>query len=90
MEIGDRVTVGDGVVVLTTTHQLGPKWHRAWTASRFAVQLGDDSSIGEGTIILPGVTVGAGARVLPDSVVNSSVAPGATVGGAPARPVRPA
>jgi len=88
MEIGDRVSIGDGVVILTTTHQLGPKWHRAWTPNRFAVRLGDECSIGEGAIILPGVTVGAGARVLPESVVNANVAPGVTVGGAPARPVR--
>jgi acetyltransferase-like isoleucine patch superfamily enzyme len=45
----------------------------------------DDVQIGIGAIVLKGVRIGAGARVLPGAVVIRSVAPGATVQGNPAR-----
>jgi acetyltransferase-like isoleucine patch superfamily enzyme len=89
MTIGDRVSLADGVVILTTTHELGPKEHRAGRVVRNPVVIGNDVSIGEESIILPGAILGDGARVLPNSVVNSKVAAGVTVSGIPARPVRP-
>ena len=88
LEIGDRVFLADGVVILTTTHQLGPKERRAGPLVRNVVAIGNDVTIGAESIILPGVTIGDGARVLPNSVLNASVAPGVTVGGNPARPMR--
>jgi acetyltransferase-like isoleucine patch superfamily enzyme len=90
LTIGDRVSLADGVVILTTTHQLGPKEHRAGPVVTSPVVIGNDVSIGADAIILPGATIGDAARVLPNSVVNASVAPGVTVSGIPARPVRPA
>ena len=87
--IGDRVTLGDGAVILTTTHQLGPRERRAGDTVRSSVTIGDDASIGENAIVLPGANIGAGARVLANSVVNGTVAPGATVSGIPARVQRP-
>lgn len=87
--IGDRVSLADGVVILNTTHQLGPKEHRAGTRVISPVEIGNDTEIGANAIILPGATIGQGARVLPNSVVNASVAAGVTVGGIPARPQRP-
>jgi acetyltransferase-like isoleucine patch superfamily enzyme len=88
LTIGDRVSLADKVVILTTTHQMGPSRHRAGPPIRFPVVIGNDVSIGEGAIILPGTTIGDSARVLPNSVVNANVAPGVTVGGIPARPLR--
>ena len=85
LAIGDRVTLADGVVILTTSHQIGPREHRAGALVRSPVVIGDDVHIGADSIILPGATLGNGARVLPKSVVNAAVAPGATVAGIPAR-----
>ena len=89
LTVGDRVSLADGVVILTTTHQLGPKEHRAGAVVRSPVLIGSDVMIGADAIILPGATIGDGARILPNSVVNANVASGATVSGIPARPVRP-
>jgi maltose O-acetyltransferase len=86
--IGDRTSIADGVVVLTTTHQLGPREHRAGPVVRTPVVIGSDVIIGAESIVLPGATIGDAARVLPNSVVNATVAPGVTVGGIPARPIR--
>jgi acetyltransferase-like isoleucine patch superfamily enzyme len=44
----------------------------------------DDAQIGMGAIILKGVHIGAGARVMPGSVVTRNVPAGATVQGNPA------
>ena len=88
--IGDRVSLADGVVILTTTHQIGPKAHRAGPLISTPVVIGNDVMIGLDSIILPGATIGEGARVLANSVVNSNVAAGVTVSGIPARPLRPA
>jgi acetyltransferase-like isoleucine patch superfamily enzyme len=88
LTIGDRVSLADGVVVLTTTHQLGPKEHRAGPPVRYPVVVGNDVVIGANAIVLPGATIGDAARVLPNSVVNASVVPGVTVSGIPARPLR--
>ena len=88
LTIGDRVTFADGVVILTTTHELGPKEHRAGPVVRNPVSIGNDVDIGLDSIVLPGAKIGDGARVLANSVVTANVAAGATVSGIPARLVR--
>jgi acetyltransferase-like isoleucine patch superfamily enzyme len=88
LTIGDRVTLADGAVIMTTTHQLGPKEHRCGALVKNPVVIGNDVEIGADAIILPGATIGDAARVLPNSVVNANIAPGVTVGGIPARPLR--
>jgi maltose O-acetyltransferase len=86
--LGDHVSLEDGAVILTTTHELGPKEHRAGTFIRHPVVIGNNVVIGAGAIILPGAKIGDAARVLPGSVVNGNVVAGATVSGIPARPLR--
>jgi maltose O-acetyltransferase len=85
--IGNRVTLGHNVMILTTSHELGPREHRAGAIVRSPVRLEDGAWVGARAIILPGVTVGAGAVVEPGSVVNKNVAPNTRVRGTPARPV---
>ena len=55
--------------------------------ARSPIAIGDRARIGFGAGVLRGVTVGAGATVGPHAVVTRDVAPGATVGGVPARPL---
>lgn len=85
--IGDRVTVGHQVLIITTTHELGTREHRAGESVRNPVKIEHDAWIGARAVILPGVTIGAGAIVEPGSVVNKDVAPHVRVRGIPARPV---
>lgn len=49
------------------------------------VTIGDDAHIGIGTIVLKGVSIGAGASVMAGSVVTNDVPEGATVAGNPAQ-----
>lgn len=85
--IGDRVTLGNGVMIITTTHQLGPREHRAGLRIRHPVIIESGAWIGARSVILPGVTVGAGAVVDAGSTVNKSVAANTRVRGTPARVV---
>ena len=43
--------------------------------------------IGAGAVILPGVTIGANAKVAANSLVDQDVPPETTVAGVPARPI---
>ncbi|MFH1983039.1 MAG: DapH/DapD/GlmU-related protein [Pseudomonadota bacterium] len=52
------------------------------------VTLADEVFVGAGAIVLPGVTVAKGAVVGAGAVVISDVAPGATVVGVPAKPLK--
>ena len=51
------------------------------------VTVGDFADIGSNATILPRLTIGEGATVGAGAVVTKDVAPGATVVGAPARPL---
>jgi acetyltransferase-like isoleucine patch superfamily enzyme len=86
--IGERVGVGPGAKLLTSTHEL-PADRAAPImdgALAFApIVLHDGCDIGVGAIILPGVTVGRGAQVGAGAVVTHDVADGAIAAGVPAR-----
>jgi serine O-acetyltransferase len=51
--------------------------------------LGSDIFIGSGAKVVGGITIGSGARIGANAVVLHDVAPGASVGGIPARPLTP-
>ena len=87
VRIGSRVTLGDEVMIITTTHELGPRDHRAGPLVRTSVTVEDGAWIGPRCVILPGVTVGSGAIVEAGSVVNKNVPANARVRGTPARVV---
>jgi maltose O-acetyltransferase len=83
--LGDRVTLGHQVLILTSTHELGPREHRAGPLTMAPVTIGSGAWIGPRCVILPGVTIGEGAVVAPGSVVNKDVDPHTRAGGIPAR-----
>lgn len=53
------------------------------------VTIGEGTQIGIGANILPGRTIGAHCTVGAGAVVTHDIAPGTTVAGVPARPIRP-
>jgi acetyltransferase-like isoleucine patch superfamily enzyme len=86
--LGERVGVGPGAKILTSTHTLpeDPKLPIMDGALVFAaVTVGDGADIGVGAILMPGVTVGAGAQIGAGAVVTKDVPPGAIAAGVPAR-----
>ena len=88
--IGQNVGVGPTVRIITSAHRLDqterPILH---SDVQFApVRIEDGADIGIGAILLPGVTIGAGAQVAAGAVVTENVAPFAVVAGVPARVIR--
>ncbi|MGZ6139416.1 MAG: acyltransferase [Myxococcaceae bacterium] len=86
--IGDRVTIGHHVVLVTATHQHGEFSQRAGPSTSAPIVIGDGSWIGAGVTILPGVTIGAGSIIGARSVVTRDVPPHTLALGTPARAVR--
>lgn len=86
--IGERVGVGPGVKILTSTHELpaDPDVPIMDGALVFApVVVEDGADLGVGAILMPGVTIGRGAQIGAGAVVTKSVPPGAIAAGVPAR-----
>lgn len=59
----------------------------AWRASN-AIEIGHDTWIGHGAVIMPGVKIGHGAIIGSNAVVTKDVADFAIAVGVPARPIR--
>jgi maltose O-acetyltransferase len=87
--IGEQVHLGQGVRIITVSHEIGPSHRRAGERYVRPVTIGDGAWIGADSQILPGVSVGAGAVVAAGSVVTADVAPDTLSGGVPARAIRP-
>jgi acetyltransferase-like isoleucine patch superfamily enzyme len=80
IEVGARCRFGPRVSIITS-------WHHAdedATPDASSVRIGDDSWIGAGATLLPGITIGRGCVVAAGAVVTRDVPDGATVGGVPA------
>ena len=85
--ICDGVTIEDGVFIgphVSFTNDRHPKsGNRDFKLERTTVKKG--ASIGAGSMVMAGITVGEGAMAAGGSVVTRDVRPGVTVFGCPAR-----
>jgi maltose O-acetyltransferase len=88
ISIGDEVSMGHGVLVLTSSHEIGPSRQRASKPSFRPVSIGSGAWLGSRSTILPGVSIGAGAIVAAGSVVHQDVPPNTMVAGVPARAIK--
>lgn len=88
--IGERVGIGPGVKILTSTHSGQPvETDIMDTEIELApVSIGDGTDIGINAVILPGVTLGRRVQVGAGAVVTESVPDYAVVAGVPARVLR--
>lgn len=85
--IGKRVTIGHEVMLLTSSHDIGPKEQRVGPVVRAPIVIEDGAWLGPRSIILPGITIGSGAVVAPGALVNKDVPPNTRVAGSPAKVV---
>jgi|APCry1669189070_1035195.scaffolds.fasta_scaffold00001_24 maltose O-acetyltransferase len=86
--IGNHAALGHEVMLITSSHQIGDKDHRAGHLRTAPITIEDGAWIGSRSTILPGITIGAGSIVAAGSVVTKDVLPHTLVGGVPARMIR--
>jgi acetyltransferase-like isoleucine patch superfamily enzyme len=90
LEIGRNVGIGPAVKIITSYHDgkdvSKPILHTPVVFGPVVIE--DDSDIGTGSVILPGVTVGKGAQVGAGAVVCDDVEPYTVVAGVPAALIR--
>jgi acetyltransferase-like isoleucine patch superfamily enzyme len=78
IEIGKDAIIGYDALVLTHEFLQGE-------ARKGKVRIGDKAMVGARCLIMPGISIGDGAKVAAYSLVNRDVKPGEAVGGIPAR-----
>ena len=90
LEIGARVGIGPGVRIITSNHrEAGREVPVLFSPVEFApVVIGEDSDLGVGCVVLPGVTIGRGAVIGAGAVVNEDIPEYAVAAGVPARVLR--
>lgn len=88
IRIGRGVQVGMGVMLITSTHELGSSDGRAGALTAAPISIGDGAWIGARATILPGVTVGPGCVVAAGAVVTRDCDANHLYGGVPARAIR--
>jgi len=86
--IGDHVSLGHHVCIITSDHALGPPESRAGRLEVAPVTIENGAWIAAGVTLLPGVTVGQGAVIAAGAVVTKDVAPHTLVGGIPAKLIK--
>ena len=84
IEIGDNVTIGPNVSVVTADHDVQSE---NFTGRSLKIVVGDFAFIGINATILPGVRIGRGAVVSAGAVVTRDVEEYTIVGGVPARKI---
>jgi acetyltransferase-like isoleucine patch superfamily enzyme len=89
VSIGNRVAIGIRVLILAHFAHQGRNREASGGSvdERISVRIEDDVFIGPGAMVMPNVTIGAGAVVAAGSVVTRSVAPLTMVQGNPAKPI---
>jgi maltose O-acetyltransferase len=88
ISIGSRVLLGPAVQLYAATHPRDAETRRRGLEYALPISLGDDSWIGGGAIVLPGVAIGERAVVGAGSVVTKDVPADTVVVGNPARTVQ--
>jgi maltose O-acetyltransferase len=84
--IGDNCLLGPDVLIMNVNHSIAKdRLIREQDDRTAPIVIGNDVWLGAKTIILPGVTIGDGAVVACNSVVNRDVAAYTVVGGSPAK-----
>jgi acetyltransferase-like isoleucine patch superfamily enzyme len=88
ISIGDWVSVGHHVTIITANHDVGPALCRAGAKKPAPVAIGNGSWIGARSTLLPGVHIGRSSIVAAGSLVSGDVPAHRMVGGVPARSLK--
>jgi acetyltransferase-like isoleucine patch superfamily enzyme len=88
IKIGDNVTFGHHIKILTSSHKTDHPEHRAGELYTRSVTIGDGTWLSADVTILPGVTIGKGVVIAAGAVVNKDVPDNVLIGGVPAKVIK--
>lgn len=89
LTLGSGVGISAHVVIITSTHRIGPSSSRPSGGWEYhPVTLEDGCWVAARALIQPGVTIGRGSIVAPGAVVTADTEPDCLYGGVPARLIR--
>ena len=86
--IGDRVLFGPNVTVVSSNHPLEPELRRRAYSYNRDVHIGENTWIGAGTIVLPGVHIGSNTVIGAGSIVTRDIPDFVLAVGNPCRVLR--
>ena len=87
IRIGNHVSIGPEVMLLTGTHAMGTTERRAAAFVAHPVTIGNGVWIGARCIVLPGVTIGAGSVIAAGTTVSRDVPPNTMLSGTQGMPI---
>jgi maltose O-acetyltransferase len=88
IDIEDGVSLGEGVLLLASSHEIGPTDNRARGHTATPIRVERGSWLGARVVVLPGVTVAHGCIIGAGAVVTKSTQPNGIYAGVPARLLR--
>jgi maltose O-acetyltransferase len=88
VSIGANVLLGPAVQLYAASHPLSPALRRTGIEDGAPITIGDDVWIGGGSIVLPGVSIGAGTTIGAGSVLTRDIPGGVLAAGNPCRVIR--
>lgn len=86
--LGYGVALAQGVFLITETHEIGGPRRRAGKTYAKPISIGDGCWLGARSVVLPGVTIGAGSIVGAGAVVTDDLPANVVAAGVPARSIR--
>lgn len=86
--IGHRTKMGPNVQLYTATHPINYKLRATGLESGKAISIGEDTWIGGGAIVLPGVSIGDRTIIGAGSVVTKDISSDVLAAGNPCRVIR--
>ncbi|MBO3143282.1 acyltransferase [Dermatophilus congolensis] len=87
IHIGERVGIGPRVMIITSTHKIGPAEQRTGSHTTRKVIIGDGAAIASGAQIHAGVRMGRGSIASAGAVLMRPCRNGAVVSGVPAKEI---
>ena len=88
IEIESDCMLGPQVMIVTSTHEIGDGGRIERKSGYQPVRIERGSWLGARAMVLPGVTIGAGAIIAAGAVVTKDCEPGGRYAGVPARRIR--